>query len=71
LVGIVVSVPALLVQRRRAAGNPSTSVPAEPAPVSIRRAEVPFGPFLSASALGYLFLHRQISALIERIFLGG
>ena len=73
LVGIVVSLPALLVQRRRAAGQSPISGQAEPAPAaarSIRRAEVPFGPFLSASALGYLFLHRQIWALIERALSG-
>jgi len=130
LVGIVVSVPALLIQRRRAVAVGPTGVRAEPAgapaappqqagdaatagvpnqeakarpapggqeshagvyppmPVaqadasgppetdsaasrSIRRAEVPFGPFLSASALAYLFLHRQIWLLIERVLLGG
>jgi len=101
LVGILVSVPVLLVQRRRrraepevaAATPPATapesqppSTPPLPGPtasandasgppastsVSIRRAEVPFGPFLSASALGYLFLHRQIWAFFERILLGG
>lgn len=38
---------------------------------SIRRTEVPFGPFLAASALGYLLLHEQVRALIERIVLGG
>ena len=66
--------PPSLVQRRRRRAEPqavATAPPIAPAPVSIRRAEVPFGPFLSASALGYLFLHRQIWALIERIFLGG
>ena len=46
----------------------------EPLPseiASIRRTEVPFGPFLAASALGYLFLHRQVWAFIERTWLGG
>jgi hypothetical protein len=38
---------------------------------SIRRTEVPFGPFLAASALGYLFLHRQVWLFIERAVLGG
>jgi leader peptidase (prepilin peptidase)/N-methyltransferase len=81
LVGILVSVPLLLLQRRRRRAEPqavATAAPTgesdgpnAPAPVSIRRAEVPFGPFLSASALGYLFLHRQIWPLIERLFLGG
>lgn len=92
VVGILVSVPALLVQRRRraavaaavtaapetlaVAGGDATTAPtgtdqAAPALPSIRRAEVPFGPFLAASALAYLFLHRQVWALIERAVLGG
>jgi leader peptidase (prepilin peptidase)/N-methyltransferase len=90
--GIVVSIPVLLLQRRKQAASEAKSPPAaepaagepgaaEPAvaeadgPVerspSIRRSEVPFGPFLAASAVGYLFLHRQIWALIERSILGG
>jgi leader peptidase (prepilin peptidase) / N-methyltransferase len=113
LVGILVSVPTLLIQRRRqkpaavpadaplptleparpsppdgSAVAPPTAEPAvpsadgeaapppdagapPPAPTSIRRTEVPFGPFLSASALAYLFLHRQVWALIERALIGG
>jgi leader peptidase (prepilin peptidase)/N-methyltransferase len=92
VVGILVSVPALLIQRRRraaaapvvaavpetpaVAGGGATTAPtgndqAAPALPSIRRAEVPFGPFLAASALAYLFLHRQVWALIERAVLGG
>ena len=81
-VGILVSVPILFWQHRRAkgqdpgqpaadgastaqAGVPSTveaGVPstaeaeALPAATSIRRTEVPFGPFLAASALVYLFV---------------
>jgi prepilin signal peptidase PulO-like enzyme (type II secretory pathway) len=47
-----------------------TDEPSPPA-TSIRRSEVPFGPFLAASALGYLFLHEQVWALIEGIVLGG
>ena len=57
LVGILVSVPVLFVRRRRDAAH---------APLPIRRAEVPFGPFLSASALAYLFLHRPVGAFVER-----
>ena len=45
------------------------------APRSIRRAEVPFGPFLSASALAYVYLHRPVEILVERaverVLLGG
>jgi leader peptidase (prepilin peptidase)/N-methyltransferase len=93
-IGIMVSIPVLLVQRRKrattspepaiiASGGPgpassaeSDSLPAvtdEPPPpaTSIRRSEVPFGPFLAASALGYLFLHQQVWSFIERTVLGG
>jgi leader peptidase (prepilin peptidase)/N-methyltransferase len=90
-IGIMVSIPALLVQRRKRAAesvevavaepaqtstatsdpSPATNAPPSPAAPSIRRSEVPFGPFLAASALGYLFLHRQVWALIERALLGG
>ena len=92
-IGILVSIPVLLVQRRKrgttsiepAAISPTEPVPASsaesdslpvmtdgPAPpaTSIRRSEVPFGPFLAASALGYLFLHEQVWAFIERAVLG-
>jgi prepilin signal peptidase PulO-like enzyme (type II secretory pathway) len=39
-------------------------------PFSIRKAEVPFGPFLAASALAYLFLHQQVWALLARLLIG-
>lgn len=93
-IGIMVSIPVLLVQRRKRATTSAelaTSTPSEPAPASsaasdslpavtdepsppattIRRSEVPFGPFLAASALGYLFLHQQVWSFIERSLLGG
>lgn len=73
-VGVAVSVPVLFARRKRQAqttSTPSTEENAEPAPTSIRRAEVPFGPFLAASALGYLFLRDQVRVLIERALLGG
>jgi leader peptidase (prepilin peptidase)/N-methyltransferase len=77
--GILVSIPVLLAQRRKGAAVPGTpdSPPqppadqAPPAQPSIRRSEVPFGPFLAASALGYLFLHQQVWAFIEHAWLGG
>jgi leader peptidase (prepilin peptidase)/N-methyltransferase len=75
-VGIVVSIPVLLLQRRQRSASETTSAPVAEAgapadpPPSIRRSEVPFGPFLAASAIGYLFLHRQIWALIERSLSG-
>jgi leader peptidase (prepilin peptidase) / N-methyltransferase len=91
-IGIIVSIPVLLVQRRkRATPNAEPAAPGEPAPASsaesdslpimtdepllpettIRRSEVPFGPFLAASAIGYLFLHQQVWSFIERTVLGG
>ena len=86
-IGIMVSIPVLLVQRRQrttastapsevAATDPvqtdaAANDPPPPAQPSIRRSEVPFGPFLAASALGYLFLHQQVWAFIERTWLGG
>jgi leader peptidase (prepilin peptidase)/N-methyltransferase len=94
-IGIMVSIPVLLVQRRQRTtthAEPAASALAEPAPASsaasdslpvvtdellqsatasIRRTEVPFGPFLAISALGYLFLHRQVWAFIERMWLRG
>lgn len=90
--GIMVSIPVLLVQRRKRAAEsaetavtepaqtstaandlipPAANEPPSPATPSIRRSEVPFGPFLAASALGYLFLHRQVWAFIEHALLGG
>lgn len=85
-IGILVSVPVLLMQRRKqgtSAQVAETTTPALPPtdaeppptePVSIRRTEVPFGPFLSASALGYLFLHHQawtfIQSITQRILFG-
>jgi leader peptidase (prepilin peptidase)/N-methyltransferase len=76
-VGVMVSVPVLLARRQRPAGEQAASTSVAPAgaaegpPPSIRRTEVPFGPFLAASALGYLFLRRQVWALLERLVLGG
>jgi leader peptidase (prepilin peptidase)/N-methyltransferase len=76
-IGIVVSVPLLLLARRRdavAAAKPPEPEPAaaepaaqaaaeegEPAP-SLRRTEVPFGPFLALSGLVYLLVGHQIWA---------
>ncbi len=68
--GVVVSVPVLFMRTRR----PSAPRAAEAASVptqSLRRSEVPFAPFLAASALGYLFFHDRVRELIERIILGG
>ncbi len=78
-IGILVSIPVLLAQRRKGVAVPGApdspplqptdqALPAQP---SIRRSEVPFGPFLAASALGYLFLHRLVWAFIEHAWLGG
>ncbi len=94
-VGVAISIPVLLLQRRRRANSPAAGeqvavadegpggdVANPPLPAAesdappaatptIRRTEVPFGPFLAASALGYLFLHKQVWAIIERVVLGG
>lgn len=92
-IGVMVSVPVLLAQRRKRTTTslePAAITPNAPAPASsaesdslpvmtdepplpatsIRRSEVPFGPFLAASALGYLFLHQQVWSFIERTVLG-
>lgn len=83
-VGIVVSVP-VLVARRRQSSTPSLSAPADPstesssdanepaeatAPASLRKAEVPFGPFLAVSALGYLFLREPVWAWLSGYLIG-
>lgn len=82
-VGVAVSVPVLFARRKRPAPPAPASSTTSPAaeepshaadelsPPSIRRTEVPFGPFLAASALGYLFLRDHVRALIERALLGG
>jgi leader peptidase (prepilin peptidase)/N-methyltransferase len=94
LAGILISIPVLVLRRRRAvAARPSSdadSPPAPPAgasgqtatqpaprasrapsaPVSIRRTEVPFGPFLAASALAYLFLGKLAWAALLRLLTG-
>ena len=74
LVGVLVSVPVLLLHRRKQNATPSPpALPDDqspPSPPSIRRSEVPFGPFLAASTLGYLFLHQFVWRLIEQAVLG-
>jgi len=78
-IGVLVSVPLLLLQQRRRGEAPppdrapAANEPTDPAPpaapgapdgdvpvASIRRAEVPFGPFLALSGLVYLLVGRQI-----------
>lgn len=66
-VGVAISVPVLLARRRATAATQDDPAPSG----SIRRSEVPFGPFLAASALGYVFLHDRVGALVERIIVGG
>jgi prepilin signal peptidase PulO-like enzyme (type II secretory pathway) len=76
--GILISVPVLVLRRRRVgvaepaappapAPQPGPQAPA--APVSIRRTEVPFGPFLAASALCYLFLGKLAWATLMRLLI--
>jgi leader peptidase (prepilin peptidase) / N-methyltransferase len=67
-VGILISVPILILQRRGApqvlASSQDPKSPEEDAPPSLRRTEVPFGPFLVLSALGYLFFADPIWSVI-------
>jgi prepilin signal peptidase PulO-like enzyme (type II secretory pathway) len=76
LAGILISVPVLVLRRRRAAAAPpaapaSTAAESSPVPpTSIRRAEVPFGPFLAASALVYLFVGKLAWAALMRMLTG-
>jgi leader peptidase (prepilin peptidase) / N-methyltransferase len=70
LAGILISVPLLLLRRRRAAAVASAVPPSPAQPVSIRKAEVPFGPFLAASALTYLFLGKLVWDALMRTLTG-
>ena len=70
LAGILVSVPVLVLRRRREAAAVPAVSPPPVAPVSIRKAEVPFGPFLAASALAYLFLGKLAWAALMRVRTG-
>ena len=82
-VGILVSVPILWYQHRktaRAAPAPAaTAPPADDAPppadgdapvVSIRRTEVPFGPFLALAALLYLLAGQELWAALQARIIG-
>jgi leader peptidase (prepilin peptidase)/N-methyltransferase len=70
LAGILVSVPVLVLRRRREAAAVPAVSPPPVAPASIRKAEVPFGPFLAASALAYLFLGKLAWAALMRMLTG-
>ena len=70
LAGILVSVPVLVLRRRREAAVGSAVPPSPAEPASIRKAEVPFGPFLAASALAYLFLGKLAWAALMRMLTG-
>lgn len=65
-VGVVVSVPRLLLARR--AGTMEMLAPDSPHP--IRHAEVPFGPFLSLSALVYLLVGERVWGWIWALVIG-
>jgi leader peptidase (prepilin peptidase) / N-methyltransferase len=80
-VGILISVPILLIQQRRdrrapapapppGEEPPATDAEADVAP-SIRRAEVPFGPFLALAALVYLFIGDAIWTRFLTLLGGG
>lgn len=74
VVGILVSVPVLLAQRKKNAPAPApesaepSATPNQTTP--LRQVEVPFGPFLAASALLYLFVGNAAWALILRWLTG-
>ena len=71
--GIAVSVPILLVQRRRPpppAPPVEGEAPSEEAP-SVRRTEVPFGPFLSLSAIVYLLAGDSLWEWLVNALSGG
>jgi leader peptidase (prepilin peptidase) / N-methyltransferase len=62
-IGVAVSVPLLLLARQRQSPEPPpapAAVPTTAAGSPIRRAEVPFGPFLALSAFAYLLLGQEI-----------
>jgi leader peptidase (prepilin peptidase) / N-methyltransferase len=70
VVGILISVPVLIVRRRQTppAPKPESESPDPFAPPSVplRQVEVPFGPFLAASALLYLFVGNAAWALMTK-----
>jgi leader peptidase (prepilin peptidase)/N-methyltransferase len=69
-IGIAVSVPILLAQRaRRPDAPPPVVVEGEPVPeTSVRRTEVPFGPFLSLSAVVYLIFRDTLwNFIVDRL----
>jgi len=81
LTGILVSVPVLVLRQRRAAvaqpaappSNASESLPSWPAAGFVRvnsQSGSPFGPFLAASALAYLFLGKLAWAMLMRMLTG-
>lgn len=82
-VGILVSVPVLWYQQRKAPA-PAAAVPAPPDPpppaadpeadapvATIRRTEVPFGPFLALAALFYLVAGEALWLAFQQRLIGG
>lgn len=65
LIGSMVSIPLLLLARRRGDRGATAEHPDQPdAPASLRNVQVPFGPFLAVGALVYLFAGARILALV-------
>lgn len=72
LAGSAIMIPVLLVTRQRSpsppSGTPAVGVEPEPdadlEPASLRRTQIPFGPFLVVAALIYLFAGERIWALL-------
>jgi leader peptidase (prepilin peptidase) / N-methyltransferase len=66
VLGVVVSVPLLLLARRRTppAGEATPAGEAADTPTTLRAVQVPFGPFLAMGALIYMFAGAHILALV-------
>jgi leader peptidase (prepilin peptidase) / N-methyltransferase len=66
VIGVVTSIPLLLLARRRTASEDEAPArgDAPPAPATLRTVQVPFGPFLALGALIYMFAGAHILALV-------
>lgn len=76
LLGVLVSLPLLAIGARRTRGHTNAGpedeaeapgkaeAPVEPEPESLRYTQVPFGPFLAASALAYVFAFDRLAPLV-------
>ncbi len=74
MLGSVLGIALLLLQRRGTGAAPPAEPPgnapadaAAPAEIPLRHVEIPFGPYLIAAALVYLFLQQQIGVHIAEL----